>query len=64
MCMVYPLLYQKLKLLDPLDFVDNYHRYWREISSVFWAKSVPFLKYQFLSLIKTKGRIDWKDDED
>jgi hypothetical protein len=54
----------KLKLLDPLEFVDGCPKYWKEISLIFWAKSILFLKYQLLCLIKTKSRIAWKLDED
>lgn len=60
----YILCYMKLKSLEPVDFVDGYNRYWTDTSAVFWGKTIPFLKYQLLSLIKAKGRINWKKEED
>lgn len=56
--------FMKLKLLDPLEFVDGYPKYWKEISLIFWGKNILFLKYQLLCLVKTKTRIVWKKDED
>lgn len=53
-----------LKMLDPVKFLDGCEKYWKLVSEAFWEKSVPFLKYQLLNIIKTKGRTVWKEQED
>ena len=54
----------RIKLLDPINFVDGYKCYWEEISTFFCGIKNPFLKYQLLNIIKTQGRIIWKSEED
>ena len=50
-------------MLEPNKFVDN-DKYWKNIGLTLYRKDTTFLKYQLLTLIKTKGRIVWKDKED
>jgi hypothetical protein len=54
----------QFKVIDAAKFVDGFEKYWRKISELFWQKDVHLLKYQFLNLIKTKGRAAWKKEEE
>ena len=52
-----------LKMLEPNKFVDS-EKYWKNIALTFFQKDIPFLKYQLLTLLKTRGRTSWKPKED
>jgi hypothetical protein len=52
-----------MKMLEPNKMVDG-DKYWKNISLTFWHKDIPFLKYQLLNVMKTRGRTTWKPKED